>query len=166
VRAERDVRPPALESLRELAARQPLQRDLHAVLAGRERVEQRRHVLGGDARGRHLQRAAGLRDGPPRLLRERQDLAGQRRQAAAPRGQRDPAALAHEQLVAQLLAQRGHGHRHGRLGHLQLGGGGLDRPEPGHEHERLELRERHLSSVATLALYLAARTTLALGGDG
>jgi hypothetical protein len=53
-----------------------------------------------------------------------------------------PRGPLHER-IAQVGAQGGEGARHGRLGHTEGPGGRLDRPEPGHQHERLELCERH-----------------------
>ena len=88
--------------------------------------------------GRVRNRAAGL-------LGEPEDLRGERRQAPAAGGQRDPAPFANEQLVAELLAQRGDRHGDRRLGHAELGGGRLDRSQARDEHERLQLRERHLA---------------------
>jgi len=83
-------------------------------------------------------------DRAARLLGQAEDLARQRPRGRRPAGgQRDPAAVADEELVAELLAQRRDGDRHRRLGDLELGRRGLDGPVPGDEDEGLELRERH-----------------------
>jgi hypothetical protein len=83
------------------------------------------------------------------LRRQTEDLAAQRGQPAAPGGQRDPAPIADEQLVAELLPEGGNRHRHRRLGDLELGRRGLDRPEPSDENERLQLGEGHLGLGVT-----------------
>jgi hypothetical protein len=136
--------------LEQVADRRPRDRlDGHVQprFASRERLHQGRDVLGDDARDRHLHEArlslAGVHRAPG-LLREAQDLGRQGRQAPPPRGQRDPAAAAHEQLVAELLAKRRDRHRHGRLGDAELAGGRLDRAKLGDEHEGLQLGEGHL----------------------
>ena len=90
--------------------------------------------------GRVLHRAAGL-------FGEAEDLAGERREPPPSCSQRDPAPVADEQLVAELLAQRRDGDRDRRLGDLELGRGSLNRPVTGDKDERLELGESHLSLV-------------------
>ena len=80
--------------------------------------------------------ARGVVHRAARLLGQAEDLAGERRQPTAAGGQRDPAAVADEQLVAELLAQRGDGHRHRRLGDLELGRGRLDRARAGRRARR------------------------------
>ena len=72
-----------------------------------------------------------------------EDLPRQRREPPAARRQRDPAAVADEQFVAELLAQRGDRDRHRGLGDLELGGRRLDRSVAGDEHEGLQLSEGH-----------------------
>ena len=81
-----------------------LDRDLDAVVAGAEGVDQRADVL-GDQTGcddLHPARLAGrVLYRAPGLLGEAEDLRGERRQPPSARGQRDPAAVADEQLVAR-----------------------------------------------------------------
>ena len=106
VRAERDVGAAMLEHVGERFARDRFDRDLQARAAGTERVDQRADVLGDDAGRGDLQlpRLAGrLLDAAPGLFGQAEDLAAQRGQPAAPGGQRDPAPIADEQLVAELL---------------------------------------------------------------
>ena len=103
-------------------------------------------MLGDEARrdDQHPPRGAGrVLHGPARLLGQAEDLARQRREPPAARRERDPAPLAHEQLVAELPAQRGDRDGDRGLGDLELGRGGLHRAVPGDEDERLELREGH-----------------------
>ena len=145
--AERDVRPPVLEQVAERGAGHDLDGDLEALVAGGERLDQRRDVLGDEARrdDQHPPRGAGrVLHRAARLLGEAEDLARQRGEPPAARRQRDPAALAHEQLVPELPAQRRDGDRHRGLGDLELGGGGLHRAVAGDEDERLELGEGHV----------------------
>ena len=100
-------------------------------------------LVGDDLHAARLARRLG--HGAARLLGEPEDLARQRGEPPPAGGQRDAAAVAHEQLVAQLPAQRGDGHGHGRLGDLELRGRRLDRAVPGDEDERLELGEGHVA---------------------
>jgi hypothetical protein len=79
-----------------------------------------------------------------RLLGKPEDLRRERGEPAPAGGERDPPPLAHEQLVAELLAQRRDRDRDRRFGDAQLGGRRLDGPKAGREHERLKLGEGHL----------------------
>ena len=144
MRTERDVRLTMLEAVGKRRAGDRFDRDLEPVIAGRERLDQRSDVLGDHVGGDHLQPArltGRVVDRAAGLLGQAEDLAGQRRQPPTARGQRDSPALADEQLVAQLLAQRRHRDRYRGLGDLELGRGRLDRTEPGDEYERLQLAE-------------------------
>jgi hypothetical protein len=124
-------------------------------------------VLGDDVRHRYLHQprvARAIVHGPTRLLGQRQDLGGQRRQPAAARGQSDRPAVTDEQLVAELFAQRRDRDRHSGFGDAQLGGGRFHRPSSCDEHERLQLRERHgrvaedLSKLARPSTWFQNRT--------
>ncbi len=99
-----------------------------------------------DRRRRDLDAARLARrvvDGAPGLLGEAEDLARQGGEAPPAGRERDPAARADEELVAELLAQRGDRDGHRRLGDPELGGGGLHRAQARDEDERLQLSERH-----------------------
>ena len=132
MRAQRDVGPAVLERVGERPALDVLHGDLEfRAAAGGERIDQRPDVLGDDAGGGDLKlpRLSGyLLHRTAGLLGEAEDLAGQGRQPAASGRQGDAAAVSHEQLVPELLAQRRHRNRHRRLGDLELRGGRLHRP--------------------------------------
>ena len=148
-RSEGDVGAAMLEQLGQRFAGHGLDGHVEPRVAGGEGVDQRADVLGHDVGDRHLHEprlARGVLDRAAGLLGQPEDLGGQRGQAAAPGGERDAAAVADEQLVAELPAQRRHRHRDRRLGHAQFRRRGLDRAQPRHEHERLELGEGHLRS--------------------
>ncbi len=145
---------PSAMSARRCSSRSPnvraghdLDRDLEALVARGERLDERRDVLGDEARrdDQHPPRGAGrVLHGAARLLGEAEDLARQRGEPPAARRERDPAPLAHEQLVPELPAQRRDGDRDRRLGDLELGRRRLHGAEAGDEDERLELREGHV----------------------
>jgi hypothetical protein len=120
---------------------------LHRAVARREGVEQRaRHVLGHGAGGDHPQqlrrplrpadRVLGL-DGQVHHLRRDGD------QALAAGRQVHAAGRALDQGVAEVLAQRRQRAGHRGLADAKHARRRLHRPEPGHEHEGLELRQRH-----------------------
>ena len=72
-----------------------------------ESLDQRPDVLGHDARRVNPDMARltwRILDRSPGLFRQAQDLAGERREPAPARSQCNPAPVAHEQLVAKLLA--------------------------------------------------------------
>jgi hypothetical protein len=109
MRAERDVGVAVLEQIAERRAGHGLDLDLEPFVARGERLDQRADVVGDEARRDHLhppRRARRVLHGAARLLGQAEDLARERGEPPAARGERDPAPLAHEQLVAQLLAQR------------------------------------------------------------
>ena len=60
-----------------------------------------------------------------------------------PGGQRHADLAAGDQLVAEVLAQRGDRLRDGGLADAERAGGGPDRPEPGHQDERVQLGQGH-----------------------
>jgi hypothetical protein len=157
-----------LEQLAERAARNRLDRHLEPFVARGERLDERADVLGDEARRDDLhppRRAGRVVHRPPRLLGQPEDLARERGQAPPARRQRDPAPLAHEELVAELAAQRRDRHRHGRLGDLELRGRGLHRPVAGDQHERLQLGEGQLArSVLSIRLSPVDAPTLTARG--
>ena len=143
-------------------------RDQHGLLAGggdpgrdldgpgeppAERLHQRpRHELGERRRGddpQLLGRALRGADGGVRLGAEHDDL---RRGAEQPRaaGRQRHAGLAPgDQLIAEVLPERGDGLRHGGLADAERAGGRSDRPEPGHQDERVQLRQCHTHERTT-----------------
>src|SRR3954470_11103308 len=90
-----------------------------------------------------LRRARRLVYRAPRQLGEAEDLAGQRGEPAAAGRERDAAAVADEELVAELPAQRPDRDGDGRLGHLELRRRLLPLAVARDEHERLQLSEGH-----------------------
>ena len=97
--------------------------------------------------GRHDLHAADLPrtvgHGAAGLLGEPQDLARERGEPPPAGRERDAPARAHEEVVAELPAQRADRDGDRRLGDLELGRSRLHGPVPGHEDEGLQLRERH-----------------------
>ena len=121
-------------------------RDLDAFVAGTERIDQRPDVLGhetccGDLHPPRLSR--GVLHRAACLLGETEDLAGEGGQPSSAQRQGDPAPIADEQLVAELLAQRRDRNRYGRLGDLELSRRSLHGAEAGDEDKRLKLSESH-----------------------
>ena len=77
-----------------------------------------------------------------------------------------PWDVAVDERIAEVLAQRGQRAGHRRLAHAQHLGRGLHRPEPGDQHERLELRERHgLTRVRFWAAIVSSAAIWALSGN-
>ncbi len=146
-RPEGDVGQALLQHGRHLLARRHAERRLDGSRPRPERGEQRRgHRLGHRAGRDHpqpLRGALGLADGVLGLRRQGDHLRRDRHQTPAAGREGHPVAAPLDQGVAQLLAQRGERARHRRLAHPERPGRGRDRPEPGDEHERLELGEGH-----------------------
>ena len=83
--------------------------------------------------------------GAPRVVGEREDLAGRAREAPAAGRQHERAAAADVEVVAELASQGSDRARYGGLGDVERARRGLDGAEPRDGQEGSELRQGQLS---------------------
>jgi hypothetical protein len=122
--------------------------DLHrAGEPAAERLHQRAgHELGEGAGGYDAQllgRALRVTDGGVRLRAEHDDLRRGAKQPGAARGERHADLAPGDQLVTEVLAQRGERLRHRGLADAERARRRPYRSEAGHQDERVQLRQCH-----------------------